>query len=282
MKIKEKGMKHSMKKKKRFWALAWGCSCLLAAGAMALWAGAKPTGCKVRDITGFPAVISASSGKTEGGEAQKQVCLTFDDGPSPTTEKVLEILAEKQVPATFFVIAAPNNEEYLPTIRKEVQAGHQIGLHSASHEYKQIYASPTAFWADIKQLREKIEPYADLEDIHWIRFPGGSTNTVSHRYGGSEIMKTLKRQAQEKGYQYIDWNVCAGDAVGGHPSPETLFENVTREAKGKDRCVVLMHDTKVTKNTAKALPDIIDWFKENGYEFCRVDQMKKSEHKQSA
>ena len=113
----------------------------------------------------------------------------------------------------------------------------------------------------------------DVAQIHWLRFPGGSTNTVSHRYGGSEIMKTLKRQAAEKGYRYLDWNVCAEDAVGGHPSAREIYENVIGEAKGQSTCVVLMHDTKATKTTAQALPDIIDWFRENGYEFCTVSQM---------
>lgn len=270
-------MKRSLKNKKRFWAVMWGGSCLLAAGAMALWAAAKPACCSLQDITSFPAVLPVGAVQEENAEAKKQVYLTFDDGPSQTTETILKVLAEKEVPATFFVIAAPNNEKYLPMIQKETEAGHQIALHSASHEYKEIYTSPAAFWSDIKQLREKIEPYTNLADVHWIRFPGGSTNTVSHRYGGSSIMKTLKRQAEEKGYHYVDWNVCAEDAAGGHPSPETLVENVTRGAKGKDRCVVLMHDTNATRNTAKALPDIIDWFKENGYEFCKINELEEQE-----
>ena len=122
-------------------------------------------------------------------------------------------------------------------------------------------------------MRQQLAPYVDVAQIHWLRFPGGSTNTVSHRYGGSEIMKTLKRQAAEKGYRYLDWNVCAEDAVGGHPSAREIYENVIGEAKGQSTCVVLMHDTKATKTTAQALPDIIDWFRENGYEFCTVSQM---------
>ena len=86
-------------------------------------------------------------------------------------------------------------------------------------------------------------------------------------------MKSLKEQAEEKGYRYVDWNVCAEDAAGGHPSAETIYENVVNEAEGKTTCVVLMHDTKVTKNTAKALPDIIDWFAENGYRFCGISEL---------
>ena len=154
-----------------------------------------------------------------------------------------------------------------------MEEGHQIALHSCSHEYKEIYQSPTAFWADIKQLREKISPYVNTDEIHWLRFPGGSTNTVSRKYGGSGIMKKIKAQALEKGYQYVDWNVCANDAIGGHPSASTVLENVIKDAQGKNSCIVLMHDTKATKTTAQALPDIIDWFKQQNYTFCRIDQL---------
>lgn len=87
-------------------------------------------------------------------------------------------------------------------------------------------------------------------------------------------MKNLKEQAETKGYHWIDWNVCAGDAVGGHPSAEKIFENVKKEADGKAVCVVLMHDTAVTKTTVEALPRIIEWFKQQGYQFCTVEQMK--------
>lgn len=269
-------MKFSLKGKKAFWAADWLVCCAAAAGAM-LWAARPATvGCSQKDLTRIPVagvVAPANSGSEVPQE--KRVFLTFDDGPSKTTEKILDVLKEKGVPATFFVIAAPNNEENMPTIQRAVEEGHQIALHSCSHEYKEIYNSPAAYWADIKQLREKISPYVDVESIHWLRFPGGSTNTVSHRYGGSNIMKSLKAEAAEKGYRYVDWNVCAEDAVGGHPSADTIYNNVIREAKGHDTCVVLMHDTKATKTTAEALPRIIDWFTEQGYQFCKIDELDK-------
>lgn len=269
-------MNFSLKGKKAFWAAGWLVCCTAAAGAM-LWAARAATvGCAQKDLTRVPVagvVATANSGSEV--QQEKRVFLTFDDGPSKTTEKILDVLKEKGVPATFFVIAAPNNEENMPTIQRAVEEGHQIALHSCSHEYKKIYSSPAAYWADIKQLREKISPYVDVESIHWLRFPGGSTNTVSHRYGGSGIMKSLKAEAEEKGYHYVDWNVCAEDAVGGHPSADTIYNNVIREAKGHDTCVVLMHDTKATKTTAEALPQIIDWFTEQGYRFCKIDELDK-------
>ena len=139
--------------------------------------------------------VSAATGETA---LPKLVCLTFDDGPSKNTAPILEILDKEQVPATFFVCAQDANEAYMPLVADIAAAGHQIALHSATHQYSKIYASTDAFWQDIKALRQALEPYVEVADIDWLRFPGGSTNTVSHRYGGSGIMKALKTQAEEK------------------------------------------------------------------------------------
>lgn len=234
-----------------------------------------PIGCSQTELTTVPDArfVPQAAAAAQQAEAEKIVCLTFDDGPSKNTPKILDILAENHVPATFFVIAAENNEKFLPTIADEVAGGHQIAFHSATHEYKKIYQSPKAFWEDIDLLKEKISPFVDVDNVTCLRFPGGSTNTVSHKYGGSNIMKTLKSQAEEKGYHWIDWNVCAGDALGGHPSASKIYNNVIREADGQRTCVVLMHDTAVTGSTVDALPDIIDWFRSEGYRFCTVEEM---------
>lgn len=235
--------------------------------------------CREKDLTRIPDTAFANrtvgAAAQQGGQssAEKIVCLTFDDGPSSTTESILETLRQEQVPATFFVIAAENNRKYLPLVAQEYAEGHQIALHSASHEYKQIYQSAESYWQDLEELKAQLSAYIDPDGISYLRFPGGSTNTVSRKYGGSEVMKQLKRQAQEKGYHYIDWNVCAEDAAGGHPSAGEIYRNITKEAEGQSVCVVLMHDTAATKNTAKALPDVIDWFREQGYRFCTVEQM---------
>ena len=93
---------------------------------------------------------------------------------------------------TFFVVATDYNEKYLPLLTEAASAGHQIALHSASHEYSDIYRSSEAYWADIALLKERIAPYVDAESIRYLRFPGGSTNTVSRRYGGKGLMKQLK------------------------------------------------------------------------------------------
>ncbi len=166
--------------------------------------------------------------------------------------------------------------QYLPLLERTVQEGHLIALHTCSHDYKSIYKSPDAYWDDLQKLREKLLPYVPADqEIKWLRFPGGSTNTISHRYGGSDIMKKLKADAESRGFTYVDWNVCAEDSLGGHPSASTIYNNIIREVGDKNTCVVLMHDTNATKNTAAALPDVIRWFKNAGYRFDTVDHLEK-------
>ncbi len=225
----------------------------------------------------IPNDVFAVQGRAEDGAAEammlKIVCLTFDDGPSSNTAPILEILKQKDVPATFFVTAQEVNQDYLPQLQRVVEEGHQVALHSASHRYADIYADTESFWLDIKALRQAISPYVEVENIHWLRFPGGSTNTVSHKYGGRDIMKRLVAQCEEKGYEWIDWNVSAEDATSSHPDAAQILENVRTGAEGRDLCVVLMHDTAKTDATVEALPEIINWFAEQGYHFCTVEEM---------
>ena len=258
-------------------------STLLLALIAGFTAGAQPefVGCSTQDLTPVPDTAAFSPAATAFAEAgsgsateeplpEKWVCLTFDDGPSKTTPDVLAALNTAGVHGTFFVVATDYNEKYLPLLTEAAAAGHQIALHSASHEYSDIYQSSDAYWADIALLKERIAPYVDVESIRYLRFPGGSTNTVSRRYGGKGLMKQLKAEVEQKGLQWVDWNVCAEDAVGGHPSADTIYRNVVHETGEQTHCVVLMHDSASTRTTAEALPDIIQWYADNGYTFLTV------------
>ena len=227
--------------------------------------------CRVEDFSPWAAIETAVHPIGQEKPEEKRVFLTFDDGPSSTTEEILKILQQEQVPASFFVIAAENNQEYLPLLSQMEKEGHTIALHTCTHEYSKIYSSTVAYWEDIEALKEKISPYITSQP-QWLRFPGGSTNTVSRKYGGSGLMEKLMNQAEEKGYKALDWNVSAEDAVGGTKSPESIVQRVIKDSKGHNTCVVLMHDSKETKTTAKALPDIIAWYKQEGYRFCSLQQ----------
>ena len=264
----------------------WGG--LLAAALAAFAAGwlvpvRAPVGCKLNELTAAPdfspfspaaPVVSASDAGTPAAPSlpEKWVCLTFDDGPSKTTPAVLAALDAAGVHGTFFVVATCYNEKYLSLLTQAAAAGHQIALHSASHEYSDIYRSSAAYWKDIALLKERIAPYVDAESIRYLRFPGGSTNTVSRRYGGKGLMQQLKTEVEQRGWQWVDWNVCAEDAVGGHPSADTIYRNVVRETGEQTQCIVLMHDSATTHTTAEALPDIIQWYKDNGFAFLTVEQ----------
>ena len=264
-----------------------GAALLLAGAAAGFGLGlffAVPAGpgCQESDLTpvpdtGFassaPEAAPASSLPQEEPVPEKWVCLTFDDGPSKTTPAVLDALNVAGVKATFFVVATGYNEKYLPLLTQAAAAGHQIALHSASHEYSDIYRSSAAYWKDIALLKQRIAPYVDAESIRYLRFPGGSTNTVSRRYGGKGLMQQLKNEVEQRGWQWVDWNVCAEDAVGGHPSADTIYRNVVRETGEQTHCVVLMHDSATTRTTAEALPDIIQWYRDQGFTFCRVEQV---------
>ena len=258
---------------------------LALAGAAAFGVGLflpvpAETVCTQQDLTREPdaAVFSPAVQSVEAPPQEtavlpeKWVCLTFDDGPSKTTPEVLRVLNAAGVHATFFVVATDYNETYLPLLTEAAAAGHQIALHSASHEYRDIYRSSEAYWKDIALLKERIAPYVDAESIRYLRFPGGSTNTVSRRYGGKGLMQQLKTEAEENGYRWVDWNVCAEDAVGGKPSADTIYRNVVRETGEQTHCVVLMHDSSTTRTTAEALPDIVQWYADNGYTFLTVAQ----------
>ena len=262
----------------------WGG--LLAAALAAFAAGwlvpvRAPVGCRLNELTAAPdfspfspaaPVVAASDAGTPAAPSlpEKWVCLTFDDGPSKTTPAVLAALDAAGVHGTLFVVATGYNEKYLPLLTQAAAAGHQIALHSASHEYNDIYRSSAAYWKDIALLKECIAPYVDAENIRYLRFPGGSTNTVSRRYGGKGLMQQLKTEVEHRGWQWVDWNVCAEDAVGGHPSADTIYRNVVRETGEQTHCIVLMHDSSTTRTTAEALPDIIRWYADNGYAFLTV------------
>ena len=264
----------------------WGG--LLAAALAAFAAGwlvpaRAPVGCKLNELTAAPdfspfspaapAVATSDAGTPAAPSLpEKWVCLTFDDGPSKTTPEVLAALDAAGVHGTFFVVATGYNEKYLPLLTQAAAAGHQIALHSASHEYSDIYQSADAYWKDIDLLKERLSPYVRADGLRYLRFPGGSTNTVSRRYGGRGLMQQLKEEVTAKGYAYVDWNVCAEDAVGGKPSAGTIFRNIVRETGEQTQCIVLMHDSATTRTTAEALPDIIQWYKDNGFAFLTVEQ----------
>lgn len=188
---------------------------------------------------------------------EKFIYLTFDDGPGANTPRLLDILKKYNVPATFFVV----NTRYISTIQRAAEEGHTIAIHTATHKFSQIYASEEAYFNDLYQMQDIIRNYTGkTADI--LRFPGGSSNTVSSFNAG--IMSRLTEQVQQKGFAYFDWNVDSNDA-GGAKTAAQVYNNVVSGIGKKQNAVVLMHDIK--SYSVDAVEKIIVWGLENGYTF---------------
>lgn len=201
----------------------------------------------------------------------KVVYLTFDDGPGAHTQQLLDILDKYNVKVTFFVTNV--NSGYENMIAKEAAAGHTVAIHSASHDYKKIYSSVDAYFADLNEMSDII--YAQIgQRPKLIRFPGGSSNTVSLKYC-SGIMTTLTKAVTDQGYKYFDWNVSSGDA-GGTTSTEEVYQNVVNGMKSHNVSVVLQHDIKGF--SVNAVERIIQWGLANGYTFLPLTTSTEDVH----
>lgn len=195
------------------------------------------------------------SNQKKSANGQKICFLTFDDGPCANTGEILKVLKEKDAKATFFVTNQFANYRYY---LKQIDAdGHAIGIHTTTHRYGDIYKNETAFFNDLNTMGNIVK--GEVGYFPKItRFPGGSSTSYSI------VSKQLVYKVYEKGYQYFDWNVSSGDAAG-KKVPATIAANVINGAKGKDSICVLMHD--LHKETAQALPAIIDGLRAQGFVF---------------
>ena len=196
-------------------------------------------------------------------EPDKIIYLTFDDGPGPYTNELLDILKKYNVKATFFVTGAGSDE----VLAREFNEGHAIGLHTASHNYSYIYQNTNNFFADLEAVQARVERVTG-QKTNLMRFPGGSSNTVSRRYDGkTHIMSILAQEVTNRGYTYFDWNVSSGDADTAS-TPEAVYNNVVTRLTNKES-VILQHDIK--QFSVAAVEGIIKYGLENGYAFKKLD-----------
>ena len=183
-------------------------------------------------------------------EGTRYVYLTFDDGPSIYTDEILDILAEYDVKATFFVCGKPD-AKYTDSYKRIVDEGHTLGMHSYSHKYSDIYSSVDAFSEDFKKLRHFLYDTTDVLPRYY-RFPGGSSNKVT-KVDIHELMDVLEAD----GVTYFDWNVSAGDDRAG-ATKDTIYNNIVGNIPKFKHCIVLMHDAADKKSTVEALPEVIE------------------------
>lgn len=178
-----------------------------------------------------------------------KVYLTFDDGPSMNTDKILDILEEYGVKATFFVVGRDGyNDQY----RRIVEDGHTLGMHSYSHVYRDIYQSVDAYRQDLEKLHTYLYELTGV-DSTIVRLPGGSSNTVSR-----DKIQDILAYLEQEGLTYYDWNVSSGDAASGYVSAQKIADNVLNHVKEHHTSIVLMHDASGKGTTVDALPIIIE------------------------
>ncbi|WP_246061542.1 polysaccharide deacetylase [Paenibacillus oralis] len=207
------------------------------------------------------AIVNATvktDGKTANKADGKVVYLTFDDGPSPLTDEVLDILKKEDVPGTFFVLGE-QAKRYPEMIRRIEEAGHTLGNHTYNHEYKELYESFGHFWKQIKATEEVLRGITG-ERTPLVRAPGGT-------YGHFD--QTYFNLLELGGYKVFDWNVDSGDSRRkGVPASE-IVNNVI-SANQQNQVVVLLHDGGGHAESVKALPKIIQYYKKQGYAFQAI------------
>lgn len=191
----------------------------------------------------------------------KILYLTFDDGPSQVTSAILDILKDKGVKATFFVVGykIKGREDIILRIKDE---GHSIGLHSYTHNYKKVYSSQKTFLAEMDKTFKEIKDITGLS-VYTIRFPGGSINRLN---------KALLNSIHKNNYRIYDWNACLSDGINDDIPPNQLYEESTKVIGNYSRIILLMHCADNNNNTCKALEKIIDYYADKGYAFKTIDE----------
>lgn len=230
---------------------------------------AKPTENKTNENktpTNKVSENKTAESKTTTSNGKSIAYLTFDDGPSSITNSVLDILKKYNVKATFFVINSGSYNK--TTLQREVNEGHTIGLHAYDHNYAIAYKDDNSYLDGIDKLRAKVKADTGF-DSHYIRFPGGSSNTISKRYSKG-IMSRITKTAKQRGYKYYDWNVDDDDA-GSARTADDCYNNVVKELRPNRSNIVLMHDFGTNKKILEALPRIIEYCQKNGYTMLPID-----------
>lgn len=208
----------------------------------------------------------------DGADGKKVAYLSFDDGPSVTvTPQILDILKKQKVKATFFIVGkeADENEHTRSIIKRIVEEGHAIGNHTYSHNYKYLYpgrkVNTDHVMQDIERNNEVLKRILGPDfSTRMVRFPGGH---MTWKRRDPQGMAALDEALAQKDYHQVDWNVLNKDAEGAPKKAAGLINQFMKSVKGREKAVILMHDTYGKEETAKALPRIIEYLKQQGYEF---------------
>lgn len=198
---------------------------------------------------------------------EKRVFLTFDDGPSNTvTPLILDLLKEKNIKATFFLLGN-RVRAYSDLVNRIYNEGHYIGNHGYSHNYGEIYSSVEATLEEYNKTEQILKEVLKNPDFNTrlFRFPGGLN-------GGkyNDIKHEAKDRFLEGKVAYLDWNALTNDAGIKNPTRETILSNLEQTSSGKNSIVLLMHDSANKILTYETLPEVIQFFTDRGYKFCNI------------
>lgn len=191
------------------------------------------------------------------------IYLTFDDGPSKNTEKILDILKKEGVKATFFVSCQYRDKEYSASLlRRMVDEGHTIGLHTSCHQYEKIYKSVEGYLSDLNEVNEFVVVATGIHPA-LIRFPGGSGGSR----GNPALMRKIVKEINRRGYIYHDWTIVSGD--DGHVAApvDKITRRILNGTGSRHMEVVLCHDHSTPTTTPEAIAKAISVFREEGYLF---------------
>lgn len=196
-------------------------------------------------------------------QEEKIAYLTFDDGPTvKATSKVLDILREEDVKATFFVVGK-HVKEHPELVKRAYDEGHYIANHGYDHSNKMLYKSSDSFISEVKNTDIEIGKAIGIEDYcsHVFRFPNGYMSS-NYKAKKKEAVKLLNQM----NYTYIDWNCLNNDSIKKYTKSQ-LLNNLKKSSKNKGTLVILMHDTSDVNDTPSILKDSINYLKKEGYEF---------------
>lgn len=200
-------------------------------------------------------------------EGKRIAYLSFDDGPSSNTYKILDILDEMNVRATFFIVGSAITREREDALRRMVNEGHTIGIHTYSHLCNEIYCSVERFLDDYNTVNQQIYDITGRR-VNIYRFPWGSNNGYS-----KGIKDILIEEMKRRGFACFDWNVDSNDSVG-RPTAYSIKRNIEKDLEAHDYPIILMHDSGIHNLTVQTLPEIINMIRNKGYDFDTLDNRK--------
>ena len=207
---------------------------------------------------------------TTSESKEKIAYLTFDDGPSNNTEKILEILDKYNIKATFFVVG-PEQRKKNDLLIKIVNSGHTLAIHSYEHNYNYIYASKENYLKDFYKCLNWIEKITGVKPSIY-RFPGGSSNTIANK----TLIKSIISDLNQSGFTHADWNVDTLDSYCKDDSNKIIKNALTALKRNENNNhyyqTILLHDDKKKPASVTSLPILIEKFISYGYHFETINK----------